>query len=430
MEFLLTTIGSHGDVHPFVGLGIRLQQRGHRVRLVTNEFFAPLVRAAGIEFIELGKSQEYLQLAGNPDMWKPRTAFKVVFGAVAHLLEDLYNVISRNLTDNTVVAASSLCLGARIAEDKLHFPMATVHLAPGVFRTVYEVPKLPGLFMPSWLPLWIKRGIWEFGDKHMIDPVIAPSVNALRGKLGLQPVREILKDWWHSPRCVIGMFPEWFAARQPDWPAQLRLTGFPLYDERGVVSPSEQLKEFLDAGDPPVAFTPGSAMFDGAGFFQKAVEACVRLGVRGILLTRHADHVPRRLPQQVIHVDYAPFSFLLPRAAALVHHGGIGTSSQALAGGVPSLVTPMSHDQFDNAARMKRLGVAEVMPAARLSGRRAALALSRLLESSEVRRNCASVASRFSDVDGLERACDVLESLGQATPVQGAVVTGSRRSGV
>lgn len=415
MDFLLVTIGSHGDVHPFVGLGIRLRQRGHCVRLITNEHFAPLIRAAGVEFIALGSADEYLQLANNPAMWKPRTGFEAVFGAVAQSLERVYDVVVENLSSDTIVAASSLCLAARVAQDKLDFPMASVHLSPALFRTVHEPPKLPGLFMPSWLPKWFKRGMWEFGDKHIVDPVIAPPVNALRKKVGLDPVKYIVRDWWHSPRCVIAMFPDWFAPPQPDWPKQIRLAGFPLYDERGVAILSEPLEEFLDFGEPPIAFTPGSAMFDGAHFFRTAVETCVRLGRRGLLLSRHREHLPPQLPRDVIHVDYAPFSLLLPRVAALVHHGGIGTSSQAMSRGCPSLVTPMAHDQFDNGARMKRLGVAEIVPNTRLTPRRAARALSHLLDSSNVRQRCRTIADKFIGADGLGRACEILESLSRST---------------
>jgi UDP:flavonoid glycosyltransferase YjiC (YdhE family) len=152
-------------------------------------------------------------------------------------------------------------------------------------------------------------------------------------------------------------------------------------------------------------------MFDGAAFFRAAIEACKQLNRRGILLTRHSDHLPASLPDNVIHVDYAPFSLLLGRVAALVHHGGIGTSAQALANGAPSLVAPMAHDQFDNAERMRRLGVATVVPASRFTGRRVANALRGLLDSADLRRNVADVAARFEGVDGLEASCDILESL-------------------
>jgi UDP:flavonoid glycosyltransferase YjiC (YdhE family) len=189
------------------------------------------------------------------------------------------------------------------------------------------------------------------------------------------------------------------------------LTGFPLYDEGGVHALPEQLKKFLASGEPPIAFTPGSAMLHAADFFDGAVEACHRLGRRGILLTRHPEQIPARLPDSVIHVNFAPFSELLPRVAALVHHGGIGTSSQALAAGVAQLVTPMTHDQPDNANRLKRLGVAEVVPFTRFTARRAATAVQRLLADPQRAARCRDVQSRFVGVDALEQTCDLVEQL-------------------
>jgi UDP:flavonoid glycosyltransferase YjiC (YdhE family) len=152
-------------------------------------------------------------------------------------------------------------------------------------------------------------------------------------------------------------------------------------------------------------------MFQGERFFAAAVDSCVRGDFRGIMLTRHAEHVPRDLPADVIHVDYAPFSELLPRVAALVHHGGIGTSAQGMAAGVPQLVTTITHDQPDNAHRMKRLGVAETIPMSKFSGRRGARLINTLFAADRLRANCRAVADRFKTMDGLGQTCDLLESL-------------------
>jgi rhamnosyltransferase subunit B len=416
MDFLLATIGSHGDVHPYVGLGMRLRERGHRVRLITNGYFGPLVRAAGIDSIELGTAEEYIAIAQNPDMWHLRKAFKAVFGEVARLLPRLYDLIEQNLHDDTIVVSSSLCLGARVAEDKLGFPHATIHLSPAVLRSVHEPPKLPGFTMPRWVPHSWQRALWNVLDATMIDPFIAPPVNELRAKLGLAPVKQVLRDWWHAPRLTIGMWPSWFGPPPPDWPEQLRLTGFPLFDERGITPLNDRLIKFLDAGDPPVAFTPGSAMFRGQRFFKAAVDTCVRADVRGILLTRHGEHLPPALPDNVIHVDYAPFSELLPRLGALVHHGGIGTSAQAMACGTPQLVVTFTHDQPDNAHRMQRLGVARTLPIARFNGRRGARFLRGLLDSPQTRNRCREIARRFDGVDGLDDTCDLIETLAPCNP--------------
>src|SRR4029077_17247403 len=113
------------------------------------------------------------------------------------------------------------------------------------------------------------------------------------------------------------------------------------------------------AAPPPIAFTFGTGMMHGARLFRASIEACERLGARGILLTGFSDQLPAPLPRLVHHCPYASFQKLFPRCAAVVHHGGVGTTAQALAAGVPQLVLPLAWDQPDNAARVKGLGVGD-----------------------------------------------------------------------
>jgi UDP:flavonoid glycosyltransferase YjiC (YdhE family) len=178
---------------------------------------------------------------------------------------------------------------------------------------------------------------------------------------------------------MMGLWPQWYAPAQIDWPKQSKLAGFPLWDERGLEPLSPKLEAFLAAGEKPIAFTPGSAMWQGDDFFAAAVDACKRLGRRGLLLSRHSDHIPADLPAEVMHVEFAPFSELLPRVAALVHHGGIGTTSQALQAGVPQLIMAMSHDQPDNAARVEKLGVGLPISPTAFDGKTVAKRLNRFV---------------------------------------------------
>jgi rhamnosyltransferase subunit B len=249
------------------------------------------------------------------------------------------------------------------------------------------------------------------GDRLVIDPMICPKLNEFRASKGLPPIRRPLHRWWHSPDRTIGLWPEWFAAKQPDWPEQTELAGFPLYDEKGLEPLPAKLIEFLTAGEKPIAFTPGSAMWRGTAFFAASADACRILGRRGILLSRHSDHIPVNLPSGVIHIEYAPFSELLPHVAALVHHGGIGTTSQGLRAGVPQLVMAMSHDQPDNVNRLRRLGGGASISPQAYRGPAIAKALSRLMDSREAADHCRTVVSHFSDGDAFSRTCELIEAL-------------------
>jgi UDP:flavonoid glycosyltransferase YjiC (YdhE family) len=187
---------------------------------------------------------------------------------------------------------------------------------------------------------------------------------------------------------VLALFPDWFAPKRTDWPPQTVLTRFPLYDEGERMAPDPGVEAFLDGGEPPVLFTPGSANIQAARFFGVALEACGRLNCRGLFVTPRAEQVPPRLPGSVLHVPAAPFSRLFPRCAAVVHHGGIGTVAQGLAAGVPQLVMPMSHDQPDHGARLRRLGVGDYLYPRAFRAAAVSARLERLRTSADVARVC------------------------------------------
>jgi len=248
-------------------------------------------------------------------------------------------------------------------------------------------------------------------DRLVTDPIVVPPLNRFRAELELAPVRRPFAGWIHSPDLVIGLFPEWFAALQPDWPSNTHLTGFPLFDETGLREIPSELESFLTSGPPPIVFTWGTGMRFGRNFFEVSTQVCRAIGQRGVLLTQYSDQVPASLPDGVRHFEYVPFSKVLPRSLALVHHGGIGTSAQALAAGIPQLVVPWGHDQPDNAVRLTRLGVGSVVSRKDYKKRTVVRALDRLLHSKEVAGNCRSFASKIAQTQPLSEACRLIELL-------------------
>jgi UDP:flavonoid glycosyltransferase YjiC (YdhE family) len=397
-HILLLCIGSHGDVHPFVGLGRELTSRGHDVTLVTSEYFAPLAAKAGLKFIGVGSSEEFLQMAGKPELWEPKRGPLMILDSIADNIAKVHDVVADFIRPDgsSIVVASSLGLGVRIAREHLDFKQVTVHLSPYCFRSSYAPPHMSPPLPTKYMPRFMIDFFWLVADRLVIDRRIGPRLNAFRAKFGLKPMKRFLGNWWHSPDLVAGMFPDWFAPIQPDWPNNVVLPGFPLYDEQDLVPISPALEAFLSAGAAPVAFTPGSAMLHGRTFFETAIDACTRANCRGILLTRHTEQVPANLPAHMIHIDYAPFSLLLPRCSAVVHHGGIGSTAQSLAAGIPQLLMPMAHDQHDNAHRIRNLGVGESVPRAEFTPNRVSTVIGKLLNNPGYRHAAKSVASRVN----------------------------------
>jgi UDP:flavonoid glycosyltransferase YjiC (YdhE family) len=414
MHHLLITLGSHGDVHPFVGLGIRLQQRGHRVTLAANGLFQSMVQKAGLEFAELGTGEDFHAALHHPDLWHPRKGFRAVFEfGVLPMMRPTFELIRRFAAEgDLVVTAHAIAFGARIAQEKLGVPLATVHLAPCVVRSAISPPRYFATGFLNCLPAWMNRWLFRWVmDALVVDPLLAKPINAFRAELGLLPVKRIIDQWWMSPELVVGLFPDWFAPPQVDWPPQLRLTGFPLFDERTHHELAAELEDFLADGAPPVVFTFGSAMTQAADQFAASIAACQQSGRRGLLLARHSDQMPTSLPPGILHVPYAPFSELLPHCATLVHHGGIGTTAQALAAGVPQLVVPFAHDQFDNAERVKRLGCGMDLSQSKYQPRLIARALDQLIGNPAIAAQCQTIAQRMRQDDPVDIACDWIERL-------------------
>jgi rhamnosyltransferase subunit B len=412
LHVLLPTLGSSGDVHPTIALGLALQARGHKTTIVTNEFFGEQIRAAGIDFIPLGTVEEGDKILADARLWHPTKAFECIAQLVMlPNMRRLYRIIEEQADSRTVVAASGICLGARVAQEKLGVSLATVHLQPAMLRSLYDAGLVGRLPMGPRVPRFVKRALFWAADSFWIDRLLGPELNAFRGELGLAPVHRIFDGYIHSPQLVIGMFPDWFAPIQPDWPRNLHLPGFVLYDASAHFEAPAEAEEFLAAGTPPVLFTPGTGAATLHDFFRESVEACRRTGLRAMLVTNYPEQLPKDLPRHVRAFSYLPFSRILPRCSAMVYPGGIGTLAQAIHAGVPHLVVPHAHDQPDNAARVERLGLGKRIYPEKYRGERVASLLTELLSDSGIVERCRSFSARIRSEAGLERACSLIEGL-------------------
>jgi rhamnosyltransferase subunit B len=411
---IVVAIGSAGDVFPLAALAQRLAQRGHDVVLMAGELYEGLAGQLGLAFEPIHTTQQ----AGTHAMTKqdPHKALSLMWHRISQANRIVYAAIERlRRPGRTVLVGSTFALGTRLAQEKLGLPLATVHLAPAAFLSAIDPPAFKMFRLPRWLPVRWRESTWRFIERAVIDPIGGKDLNAFRSELGLAPCRHVMGRWAHSPDLVLGLFEPWFAQPQADWPPNTHLTGFPLFDQARMAEPDADLQRFLAAGDAPLVFVTGSAMREARPFFANAVEVCRLLGKRGVLLTRHASQVPEALPPFMHHALYEPLSTLLPRAAALVSHGGIGTVSQALAAGVPQLVMPYAHDQFDNAQRVMRLGVGTAA-----SPRDAPAALARTLEKLLASPVTAASCAHYRDAlaapgsrpqEALDRACVRIEGL-------------------
>lgn len=401
-------MGTGGDVYPALLLGRTLQPHGFQVTLITNPVFAPSIQAAGLGFAALGTVENYMGLIGHPDVWHPKkaAAFIGTYG-FRQAIHPLYDMLRRFDPGATVMLAPFTALGARLVQEQFGTPLLTTYLQPANFYSVYQMPRFAGTPPLDWLPRQLRHLVLRAVYTHY-DSVFLASLNTFRRNIGLADLPSPLYPWLHSPHGGVAWFPHWFAPPQPDWPTPLQLTGFLLHDSPEQAALPAVLETWLDAGNPPIVFTAGTAMLHGHVFFARSLRVCQLLGRRGILVTRYPEQLPHPLPANVRHVSHAPFRTLLPRAAALVHHGGIGTVAQGLAAGIPQLVMPLAHDQPDNAARLERLRVGQTVLPHHYTPRRVARMLQTMLQSQRIQTRCREVAGWLDGQHALSMTCDAI----------------------
>lgn len=394
----MITVGSTGDIHPLLRIASTLQALGRKVTFITHPYHANLVQRAGLPFIGIGTDEDYLRLVANPNLWDPRKAFAALMANYRDLIEQIDQAIRSVPAQGPLVALAHPFAVPAAAISQARGSITSIvamYLAPSNMRSCHDPLTIGPTAVPQWMPLSWRRALWQFVEKGWIDPVAVAQINAAREPHGLPQVRSLLTHIAESPDLSVTLFPSWFAPAVPDWPRPLIEGGFQLFEASAEDGLGEDLSAFLAAGEKPLVFTPGTGNIHAADFFARALAAVNSLGQRAIFLTRERAQVPAHLPESVLCQPYVPLSALLPRAALLVHHGGIGTTAEALRAGIPQLITPFAWDQFDNGARISALGVGMTIAAQRLRPRKLARTLQTLVTSGAVRTRCKQLAANF-----------------------------------
>jgi UDP:flavonoid glycosyltransferase YjiC (YdhE family) len=334
---------------------------------------------------------------------------------IPHVREGFADLLAAVDGADLLVAHSIVFAGPLVAE-RTGLPWASVALAPLSMFSACD-PSFTSQIV--WLRHFVRLGPVFWAPFYRVARWLARGwtepIRAARRELGLgPPTWEPLIDGARGAGLVLALFSPTLGAPQPDWPPQAVQTGFAFLDDSLAAGLDPGFDQFVDSGPPPVVFTLGtSAVMDAGRFYEESLAAARTLGRRAVLLIgRDPRNRPRGpLDGSVYVADYAPYSALLPRAAAVVHQGGVGTTGQALRAGRPMAVVPWAHDQPDNAERVRRLGLAAVIPRDRYNARTAARALGRLLDDPGVAARAEAVGRRVRAEDGAAAACDALERL-------------------
>lgn len=420
MNVLLCSLGSHGDVHPNLALGRELLQRGHAVTFATSSYYGDLIQRHGIAFVPIRPEapvHDQAMMAGIMDARRgPETVIRqYVMPAVRDTYQDL--LVPAAWAD--LLVSHVLTYAVPVLAEKTGKPWASTVLSPMVFFSAHDVPVLAPL--PALAKLRVlgpRFNTWLIRQMKRVSRSWSQPVAALRRDLSLPPGRDPLWEGQHSPHLVLAMFSSRFGPAQPDWPPNVHVTGFPFLDDADGPLDAD-LDRFVREGEPPLVFTLGSSAVRVAGsFYSTAVRVARKLGRRAVLVAGPAaPALTTQLPASMLAVEWASYPGLFARAALVVHQGGVGTTAQALRAGVPQLVVPFAHDQFDNAERVRRLGCGRVLRRGRFSEHSLARELEALLGDDAAKEAARREGAWVRGEGGAASAAEALHKRFAGAPV-------------
>lgn len=415
--------GSYGDVYPYVGIGKALQARGHHVTLALPRYYIPMVEKEGLSGRAVGPDIDPTdrdRIAGVMDPVKGSE--RIIREWLMPVLRQTYEELREAARDADLLVSHPVAFAAPVLAAHRQMPWVSTVLAPMSFFSATDMPVLPPaprLIHLRRLGPWFGRTMMRLARHATRD--WSTAVYTLREQLGLPRGGDPIFEGQYSPMLNLALFSRVVAAPQPDWPANVIETGFVFYNGPDPLSP--ELEAFLASGSPPVVFTLGTSAVGAAGtFYEESAAAAAKLGVRAVLLTGgHAENVPRRTASRdILLVDRAPHQLLFPRAAAIVHQCGAGTTAQALRSGRPAIAVPYAHDQPDYAFRVTSLGVARTIFPGAYRASRVARELSHLIGDAGYATRAAAIAETVRAEGGAEAAAAAIERLANASRGSGA----------
>jgi UDP:flavonoid glycosyltransferase YjiC (YdhE family) len=400
MKLILPTIGTRGDVQPYIALALGLKKTGHAVTLVTHPCMRGLVESYGVPFAPMGPDidigYEAARIRAKSPNWM--AGFMRVMKFSFAMLEQSHPGLLETCRGADLVIVSHSAAG-RMEADKLGLPTVSVTLTPEAIPV--KDPNDPLL----------KRMLMGLAGAGMGMLMTRP-LDQIRKRAGLPPMGPtgITSETLN----LIPLSPQ-ISPPNPLWEPRHRLTGYWFAPAPETWTPPDDLAAFLEAGDPPVVFSLGAMALSGEDALESAqiaLAAVKQAGVRAVIQGWDAAMKQLQIPPNVFHAGSIPHDWLLPRASGLVHHGGFGTTASGFRAGIPMLVIPHIIDQFIWGNKVAQLGVG-LKPVARpkLKAENMAAAL-REMQSPEMRRKAAGLGAAIrAEPDGVTEAVQLIEGV-------------------
>jgi rhamnosyltransferase subunit B len=414
-KIVLSTFGSLGDVHPKIALGLELRNRGHEVVFNVMEAFREKFETLGFTISPLrpNLNPEDKELARR--LMDTKTGPELIFKELmVPNLRPMYEDILQAVENADVIISGEIVLPIRSVVEKTKIKWVSTSLAPISFLSTEDPSVYPSaefLEHLRFMPPFFHRFILNYAKKTALNWF--EPYKEFRRELGLNENHNPMFGDKYSSLLHLAMFSKVLAKPQSDWAKSTLQTGFCFYDgNQDLGNMSEDLENFLQEGEPPIVFTLGSAaVMDARDFYEQSIAAAKLVNKRAVMLYGIFNEPPKGLDADRVAFDYAPYGELFSRSCAVVHQGGVGTTSQVLRAGVPMLVMPYSHDQPDNAARCKRLGVSETINRNNYKAGFVAEKLRIILSDESYKKNAADAKQIVNTENGTQTACDAIEQV-------------------
>jgi len=414
MQITIIAGGSRGDVQPYVALGKGLKEAGHTVRVLSSDDFHDLVTDYGLDFFTTGGSAQ--AVAQEMQAQLERGNMLKILGQMRQASERQavqaakLGLVACQGSDLILGGLSGLFSGQALSE-KLGIPLMLAYLVPFVPTSAFPSALTP--IPQSPLTQWLNKPSHHIAQQMMWQSFRGADTNARTQVLDLPPGSfwgpfSIIKK--QKQPVLFGYSPE-VLPHPKDWDASLHVTGYWFLEPPTGWEPPVDLMNFLQAGPPPIYIGFGSmSSSNPEETADMVLQALARTGQRGVLYAGWGGLEKEQLPESVFMTASVPHTWLFPRMAAVVHHGGVGTTAAGLAAGVPSIIVPFFADQPFWGQRVHQLGVGpKPIPRKRLTVDNLTEALRRAISDGEMRKKAAQLGERIRAENGIAQAVAVIE---------------------
>ena len=411
-HLVIYAMGTGGDVDPMVAVGIELLHRGYHVSFLSNDYFQSRIVAAGLEFVSVGTLEQYHK-GNSVTAWESRNHVDNFEYYHVPAFEPAFEYV-KNLSDkNALILILGADNGARAAAEKFGIPFIKFILSPNMVFSAYSPPAPMKWAIPASIPRFIVRFLLRRNRKTRFKVFCKAPHTAVYRATRERLQCPLVFQTETSALLQIGFFPAWFGMPAQDWPENLSMVGFPLQNRSGTPS-RDKLDAVIERQGAPLIFTSGTGVKDVIELFTEGRKVCEQLQVPGVFVGGAEGAELLQGSSMCTHMDYIDFEYALSKSLAIIHHGGMGTTAQAIKAGIPQLIRPIKYDQPDNADRIYKLGLGTYVMPEKFKAEGVVPMIANMLQKAKNSKAIRFYAADVNDSNAIADACNLIEQVGKS----------------